>query len=103
MVRIIEPRLADDPIVQATVEELRAFMNQARQKRLVLDFAEVGGVGSAMLTALLTLQFSIEIAGGNLRLCKVAPQVRKVFAANSLDHMFRIEPGGDGSPQPAQH
>lgn len=91
MARIVEPRLVDDPTVKETADELCTFMDHVQQKNLAVDFSTVDRISSAMLGRLLTLQFSIESKGGYLGLRKVGSGVRRMMAANMLDHMFRIE------------
>lgn len=94
MARIIESRLVDKETVVQVTAELRAFMQQAHQKNLVLDFSAVAHLSHAMLNELLALQFSIENGGGRFRLCKIGWRIGKILAGNRLDHMFQIEGTG---------
>ena len=91
MAHLIAPRLVDEIVVKQTTDELRTFMQQAHQKNLLLDLSDVVDFSRAMLKELMTLQFSIENAGGRLRLCKVGRRVGKIFAIMGVDHMFDIE------------
>ena len=56
----------------------------------MLDFANVDYLSSAVLTELLRVNQAIQNAGGNLRLCGLKNDVRKVFEITNLDKVFTI-------------
>jgi anti-anti-sigma factor len=57
---------------------------------LMLDFENVDYLSSAVLTELLRINQAVESQNGNLRLCGLKPDVRKVFEITNLDKVFTI-------------
>lgn len=94
VVRLAESRLVDEIPIRRTIDEVRTFMQQAHQKNLILDFADVVDLSKLMLNELMAIQFSIENAGGRLQFRGVGRRVRKIFGTMGLDHMFDIEADG---------
>lgn len=60
---------------------------------LVLDLSGVEFFGAAGIAVLLRLQDTLELLGGRLRLCNVAPIVNRVLAVTDLRDQFLDIPG----------
>ena len=90
VVRILEPRLIDDP----HLDELRAEIGEvvgARQGiNLLLDLGRVEFLSSAMLEMLSGFYRLLGTAGGQLRLCRLTPAIAEVFRTTKLDRLFPI-------------
>ncbi len=59
---------------------------------LLLDFQQVDYLSSAVLTELLRTRKAQSEVGGNVRLCSLNEDIRKVFEITNLDQIFVIEP-----------
>ncbi len=74
-----DERIVDEPIIEAIGEQLLGLVERQDQTRLVLNFANVRFLGSAMLAKLFMLKKRIEKAKGRLILCNIDTNVRPVF------------------------
>ena len=70
--------------------EVLEYVKSKSGINLMLDFANVDYLSSAVLTELLRVNQAIQNAGGNLRLCGLKGEVRKVFEITNLDKVFTI-------------
>ena len=91
VVRFAERQLRDELLIGEIAEELCSVAGRLQQQHLVLDFSGVVGVSSAMLGKLVMLQAKMKKQKGDLRLCKVGPEVRDVLATSKLDHVLDVE------------
>ena len=57
---------------------------------LLLDFGEVDYLSSAVLTELIRINETLAESQGNLRLCGLNKDIRKVFEITNLDKLFII-------------
>jgi anti-sigma B factor antagonist len=65
--------------------------------RLTVDLAGVTFMDSQGLAALLRARQEAERRGGQLRLERVSPRVRKLLELTRLDTVFPLPPAADGS------
>lgn len=90
VVKILEPRLIDDP----RLDELRAEIGQVcgnrRGAHLLLDLGNVEFLSSAVLEMLSSFYRLLNAAGGQLRLCGLTPEITDVFRTTKLDRLFPI-------------
>jgi len=86
-------RLREDATLEAVGRQLHALLEGGEPPRLVLNFAEVDDLGSALLARLVGLHKRAKAAGGRLALCALAPEILVVFETTWLDRMFHIYPG----------
>lgn len=70
--------------------EVLEFVKNREGINLMLDFAAVDYLSSAVLTELLRINQAVQDMGGNLRLCGLKGEVRKVFEITNLDKVFTI-------------
>lgn len=70
--------------------EVLAFVKKAGRVNLLLDFTHVDYLSSAVLTELLRVNQAVQDQHGNLRLCGLKGEVRKVFEITNLDKVFTI-------------
>lgn len=90
VVRILESRLIDDP----QLDELRSEIGQVFGDRpgihLLLDLGNVEFLSSAMLEMLSGFYRRLNAAGGQVRLCRLTPEIADVFRTTKLDRLFPI-------------
>lgn len=89
--RFADRQLREEQTIREIAEELCSLADRTQNQRLVLDFSDVVGVSSMMLGKLVMLQMKIKKNGGELRLCKLGPEIREVLATTKLDHTLRID------------
>jgi anti-anti-sigma factor len=70
--------------------EVLEFVKGKLGINLMLDFENVDYLSSAVLTELLRVNEAIQEQKGNLRLCGLKGDVRKVFEITNLDKVFTI-------------
>jgi anti-anti-sigma factor len=88
--RFRHDKLVDLDTVFEASEELNRLVETERPKRLVLDFAGVRLVTSAVLAAVLSLTKRVKAIGGDIKFCGMAPVVYEVFAITELDKLLDI-------------
>ncbi|HRI86828.1 MAG TPA: STAS domain-containing protein [Candidatus Hydrogenedentes bacterium] len=71
-------------------QEVVTYVKQRQGVRLLLDFHRVEYLSSAVLTELLRINQTCKEVGGDLRLCALNDDIRKVFEITNLDKMFTI-------------
>ncbi len=60
--------------------------------RMVVNFAQIRAVPSAVLAELILLHKQLLASGGRLALCGIEPAVYPLFGATGLDRVFAIYP-----------
>jgi anti-sigma B factor antagonist len=88
IVTFTDRKLLDEMNIQLVGEELFALAEEGRN--MVLSFANVEYLSSALLGKLITLQRQMRPAGCRLGLCDVSPEIREVFGITKLDRLFSI-------------
>jgi anti-anti-sigma factor len=71
-------------------KEVLEHVRDKRGIRLLLDFHKVEYLSSAVLTELLRISQACKENGGDVRLCSLNKDIRKVFEITNLDKMFTI-------------
>jgi anti-anti-sigma factor len=71
-------------------KELNEFVRKHDRVNLLLDFAGVNYLSSAVLSELLSAQERCDATGGGLRLCSLNHEIKKVFEISNLDQVFMI-------------
>ena len=85
-------RLRDEGTAEAARRQLEPLLGRGERPRLVLSFAGVDDLASAMLARLLGLRRKVRAAGGRLALCALGPHAREKFQTTQLDRLFSIYP-----------
>ena len=75
--------------------EVAAYVRRSPGLKLLLDFHRVEYLSSAVLTELLRINQACKEVGGDLRLCALNADIRKVFEITNLDKLFTIYPTGE--------
>jgi anti-anti-sigma factor len=78
---------ADD--IQAIGEALESIIEKEGRTRLVLDLGQVDFPSSAFLGRILWILIKLKARGGRLALCRLSPELSRMFPSDSLSH-----PGG---------
>lgn len=81
-------RLVAGEEVRALRAEVERLMKETRQ--IVLQMEEVGGMDSSGLGVIVRLRGALRAAHGDLKLCKLSPQLRQVFQITNLLGVVQI-------------
>jgi anti-anti-sigma factor len=89
---ILTLRLTSLEITPETAEELYkvadSLAGSPTPRRVVLNMATVEGLKSVGIGILIQFQTRVKKAGGELKLCRVGPEVKRTLALVHADQMF---------------
>ncbi len=85
VVRLVGPKLVID-----AGGPLYGLVDEDGHRKLLLDFAEVGFLSSAALGLLITLKRKVDAAGGQLKLCRLSPDLLEMFRLTRIEELFTI-------------
>jgi anti-sigma B factor antagonist len=91
MVQFLDKKLMDLQLVQELSDELFALVEKEQRKNLLLNFANVEFLVSAVLNKLILLDKKVKTTGGKLLLCNVRPEIFDIFAVTRLTQIFQIK------------
>lgn len=83
---------SDQQVGALTAELMHLADDLGPAPRLVLDLAEVTGMGSRMIGQLAALYKQVKAAGGRLALCDVRPEIAEVIETCKLTTLFGMHP-----------
>lgn len=90
--RVTATELWADKQVGSLAAELMHLADDLDKPNLVLDFADVAGLGSRMIGQLAALHKQVKAAGGRLALCRVRPEIAEVIETCKLTTLFGLYP-----------
>jgi anti-sigma B factor antagonist len=91
VVSILESRILDESNIVDIGNELMDLVKKRYMIKMVLDMGEVKYLSSAVLRQLIAVYKAIKAENGDLKLCRVHPEVREVFKITQLDKMIEIK------------
>lgn len=83
-------RILDETNIKDIGDILGGLIDSREYPRVLLDFTNVDHLSSAALGMLINANNRIRQKNGQLRLCKIRPQILEVFAITKLNKLFRI-------------
>jgi anti-sigma B factor antagonist len=83
-------RILDQSNVMQLGVELEALLTQYKLTKIVVNFANVHYMSSAVMGKLVSLHKQVAAAGGELRLCCIADSIFEIFKIMRFDKLFRI-------------
>jgi len=92
-VKIVEftvPQILDQLVIDRIQAELSGIIDKAGHPKMIISFEGVGGISSAMLGALITLNNKTKAMKGELRLAHIDPQLMTVFKITNLHKLLKI-------------
>lgn len=87
-------QLLDESAVNAFGDALLRIGDQPGCRRVVLNFAGVQRVSSAMLAKLVGLQRKLAARNETLTLCNVSPEIRSILTTTHLHRILEIRDEG---------
>ncbi len=89
-VRFQESSILDTQLIHDIAQELDQLIEAENNRKLLLDFTEVKFFSSSALGILVTLSKKMAEIEGQLVICALAAELRKVFKITNLDKLFRF-------------
>lgn len=89
-VMIVEPKGRIDLVNAAPFEKRLVELIRSGSQRLMIDFRHVQYISSPGFRALLIARKLVDQAGGNLVLCGMSPEIKRVFAIGKFVDLFII-------------
>jgi anti-sigma B factor antagonist len=77
-------------VVDEIGEELNSLISDHGYAKILLDFGNVQYVSSMMLAKLAGLERHVEIAKGQLKLCRLGPILKDTFRIGHFERVFAI-------------
>ncbi len=85
-------RILDETNIKEIGDALSKLVDGRESPRILLDFLNVDHLSSAALGMLINVNNRVKQRKGQLRLCKIRPQILEVFAITKLNRLFKILP-----------
>lgn len=89
-VTFLDKRILDDRQIRRLQESLEPVIEKNDDGELVVNFANVGFMSSAVLGLLVRVHKRVSERGGQVRLSNLDPSLRKVFEITRLTQIFEI-------------
>jgi len=90
IVTFTEERIVDEEQIRELQESFEPIIKNNQDKELILNFANVKFMTSALLGLLVRVHKKVCELGGRLRLSNLDPSLRKVFEITQLTKIFEI-------------
>ena len=90
IVTFTDENILDEGQIRKLQESLEPIIEKNKDNQMVMNFANVRFMTSAMLGLLVRVHKRISERGGQLRLCNLEPSLRKVFEITQLTKVFDI-------------
>lgn len=98
-VRFQDASILDTQLIHDIAHELDQLIEVENHKKLLLDFTEVTFFSSSALGILVTLSKKMAEIEGELVICALAAELRKVFKITNLDKLFKFADDEDQALQ----
>lgn len=90
VVRFVDRRILDEENIRVIGDQLFSLVDDEKRSKILLDFGAVDYLSSAALGKLLNLNKKVDKSKGQLRLCRIKPDILEVFQITKLDKFFKI-------------
>jgi anti-anti-sigma factor len=91
IVTILESRILDENNINEIGKALMELVTKQYMVKMIIDMGEVKYLSSAVLRQFIALYKAIKNEKGDLKMCRVNPEVREVFKITQLDKMIEIK------------
>ena len=82
------PAMLDSSIIEAVAAELYCLVDAKATKRILLDFQKVRFLASQGVGVLITLKKKADAIGGQVAICGMRDEIRRVFKIMNLQKLF---------------
>ncbi len=98
-VRFQETSILDTQLIRDIAHEWDQLIEAENNKKLLLDFTEVKFFSSSALGILVTVSKKMAEIEGELVICALAAELRKIFKITNLDKLFKFADDEDQALQ----
>ena len=89
-VKLADERILDEEQIRDLRRSFETIIEKNQEGQMLLDFANVKSMTSAMLGLLVRVHKRVRERGGQLKLCNLDPSIQKVFEITQLTKVFDI-------------
>lgn len=90
-IQLTDPRITDSTHLERVFEEVTKRIEKTEEKQVILDFAPVEFMASAMLGKLVRLNKQCKEYRVKLKLSSISPPILEVFKITKLHKVFDIQ------------
>lgn len=90
VVEFKESKILDEMNINEIGNTLAGLVDTSERPKVLIDFTSVDHLSSAALGMLININNKIRDKSGQLRLCKIRPQILEVFVITKLNRLFKI-------------
>jgi anti-sigma B factor antagonist len=90
IVRFLTSDLSAGAIVETVSDELSALVEEQERRVLLIDLGEIQKLSSSLLGRLIALHKRLLVLGGEMAICRIDPEVRKVFDVCQLPRLLHL-------------
>ena len=90
VVGFVDRMLVNEDVIREVGDQLNALVEVQGTVNLLLNFVDVRYMSSSLLGLLLPLSRKLTAAGGQMKLCNLAPTLQEVFTVSKLDRLFPL-------------
>jgi anti-sigma B factor antagonist len=90
IMRFTDEKILEEQDIKALTESIMSVIEQAERINLILDFANVRFLSSAVLGLLIRVSKRIYESDGQLGLCNINPKIYEIFKITRLTKTFDI-------------
>ena len=88
--RFLDSRILDEATIQVVGDQMYRLVDSGLLK-IILDFSNVEHLSSAALGKLINMKKNVDAVGGELRMCSIRPELKKIFDVTKLSKLFDIK------------
>jgi anti-sigma B factor antagonist len=92
VVSILDGAILDETNIAELGQELMNLVQKRYMIKMILDFAQVRYLSSAVLRELIKVHKAIQAEKGALKICNLRPDLQEVFTITQLDKVIEIKP-----------
>jgi anti-sigma B factor antagonist len=92
IITFADEKILEERDITELQESLMGVIEQSEKINLILDFANVKFLSSAVLGLLIRVSKKIYEQDGRLRLCNISPRIYEIFKITRLTKIFDILP-----------
>ncbi len=82
--------ILDSLVIDSIARQLYALVDEKTAAKLVLDFSGVKFIASQAVGVLITLKQKADAAAGQMAICSMCDEIRRVFKIMNLEPMFNF-------------
>jgi anti-sigma B factor antagonist len=90
IVRFLTSDLSAGAVVEAVSDELSALVEEQERRVLLIDLGEIQKLSSSLLGRLIALHKRLLVLGGEMAICRIDPDIRKVFDVCQLPRLLHL-------------